>query len=416
MDKVPLCIVGCGGMGQRHMLGYRALEDSGIGNIEVVAVCDVRPESAAFGAREIERLFGNKPMVFTDLDDVLAQDGIAALDVVTIPSTHQVVAVPALLAGKHTIVEKPLGITVRACQAIIDAAKQGGTVLATAENFRRDPPNRLARSIIDHGLLGDPYLMLEIALGGSDRMVITPWRHQKEHGASGLDVFVHFADIVQYYMGEFAQIFGTGMIVEPVRHRPDDAGMDLESYRERLKTMPETVESTGEDSVLAMFRMESGATVQFSCVSGGRGARVHERSVHGREGSLYSPGDRNGGQVVLMLGDRELRGKDILPLVPDLQLSEISERLYGKRAVEYHFDDYRQSDARNIALEVHDFADSILSGHDPEVGGYLGMTALSAVVGTYESMMAGRAVTMDQVISGQVHEYQDDIDEALGLK
>lgn len=413
--KIPVCIVGCGGMGQRHMLGYKALENSGMSNMEVVAVCDIRPDNAAFGVKEIERLFGFKPMVFTNIEDMLANDDILALDVVTVPSTHHTVAIPALLTGKHALVEKPLGITVKACHAMINAAERGGAILATAENYRRDPPNRLAKAIIDQGLLGEPYLMLQISLGGSDEMVITPWRHQKEHGAAGLDRFVHFTDIVQYYLGDFSQIFGTGMIVEPIRRRPDSAGMFLESYRERLKTMQDTVEATGEDSVMAMFKMESGATVQLSCVSGGLGATVHERSVHGREGSLYAPGDRGGGPVVLMIQDKQLRGKDILPLVPDLQLSEISERLYGKNAVEYNFDDYRESDSRNIALELYDFADAILNNRHPEVDGYHGMTALSAVLGVYESMLAGRAVSIDEVITGRVHEYQDDIDEGLVL-
>ena len=47
LEKIPLCVVGCGGMGHRHILAYKELDDSGIGNIEVVAVCDVQPENAA---------------------------------------------------------------------------------------------------------------------------------------------------------------------------------------------------------------------------------------------------------------------------------------------------------------------------------------------------------------------------------
>ena len=188
-------------MGHRHILAYKELEDSGIGNIEVVAVCDVQPENAALGAREVERLFGKQPLVYTDLDDMLANPDILAVDVVTDPSMHHQVAVPASLSGKHAIVEKPLGITIRACQAIIAAAKESGAVLATAENLRRDPPNRLARSIIEHGLLGDPHVMVHNAIGGDDLLRITPWRHLKERGAIGLDMAVHYADIVQYYLG-----------------------------------------------------------------------------------------------------------------------------------------------------------------------------------------------------------------------
>jgi hypothetical protein len=89
------------GNGHRHILAYKELADSGIGNVEVVAVCDLRPENAALGAREVERLLGTKPMVITDLDQALANPHVVAVDVVTDPSTHHAVAVPALQAGKH---------------------------------------------------------------------------------------------------------------------------------------------------------------------------------------------------------------------------------------------------------------------------------------------------------------------------
>ena len=145
MEKVPLCVVGCGGMGHRHIMAYKTLEDSGLGNVELMAVCDLRRENAEFAAREVERLFGRKPMIFSDLDQVIARDDILAVDVVTDGSMHHQLAIPALLAGKHALVEKPLGITVRACQAMIEAAEKGSAVLATAENYRfvDDSPSRV---------------------------------------------------------------------------------------------------------------------------------------------------------------------------------------------------------------------------------------------------------------------------------
>jgi predicted dehydrogenase len=414
VEKLPLCLVGCGGMGQRHILAYKELADSGIGNIDLVAVCDVRQENADLGGREVERLFGRKPIVYTDLEKVLANPNIAAVDVVTDPSVHHMVAVPALLAGKHALVEKPLGITVRACQAIIEAASRGHAVLATAENLRRDPPNRLARSIIDHGLLGAPHLMIHNALGGDDQIIITPWRHLKLKGAIGLDMAVHYTDIVQYYMGEFDQIYGRGLIVEPIRRRPNDHGLPLESYRERFKTFPETIEATGEDSVIALYRMKSGAMVQFAYVGGGRGSHEFERSVHGRQGALLAPGDRNGKAVILRLDGKEVRGADLLGLLPDFHLTDITERLFGPGVVEYDLP-FAAIDAKHLAIEFHDFAEAVLSGGEPEVDGYHGMTAVAAILGAYESALAGRAVTMDEVLSGKVRAYQEEIDQELGL-
>ena len=212
-ERVPICIVGCGGMGHRHTIAYHVLEETGLSNMELMAVCDINRDNAERVAGEVERLFGRRPLVFTDPERMLAHPDIAAVDVVTDGSSHHEVATAALAAGKHAQVEKPLGITIRACRRIIDAAAQSGTVLATAENYRRDPVNRMVRAVIDAGLLGDPFLMIQTSLGGGDRMAATPWRHRKEKGAIGLDMGVHYADIIRYYLGEYRRIFGLGLIV-----------------------------------------------------------------------------------------------------------------------------------------------------------------------------------------------------------
>ena len=415
MEKIPLCLIGCGGMGHRHILAYRELEDSGIGNLELVAVCDVNEKNADLGKREVERLFGRTPMVFTDVDQVAAHPDIAAVDVVTDPSFHHTVALPILEAGKHALVEKPLGITIRACQAMIKMAESSGVVLATAENLRRDPPNRLARSVIDHGLLGDPYLMIHNSMGGNgDRIYITPWRHMKDKGALGLDMAVHYTDIVQYYMGEYEEFYGCGRIVEPVRHRQDQAEFQLESYQERFKTFPDSIEPTGEDAVFAMYKMKSGAMVQFAFARAGRGGGNWDRSVHGRLGTVFAPGDRNGRAVVLKLEGQQLEADEILPLLPDFEMSEITARVFGPKMVQYDPSEY-PPDPKHMAIEFHDFGEAIQTGRSPEVDGYLGMTAVAAIYGAYESGIAGRPVTMDEMLSGQVRAYQEEIDQALGL-
>ena len=415
LEKVPLCVIGCGRVGHRHLLGYKELEESGIGNIDVVAVCDVQPQNADLGAREVERLFGKKPMVFTHLDDVRAHSEIAAVDVVTDPSSHHTVAVPALEAGKHAMVEKPLGITIRACRAMTGAAKRSGVVLATAENYRRDPVNRLVRGIIEEGLLGDPYYMVHNTLGGNDLIRNTPWRHLMDKGAIGLEYGVHMADIVQYYMGECEEVYGRGMIVEPVRRRPDREESSLESYQARFKTLPDSIQATGEDSVIAMYKMRSGAMVAMAYISAGRGSMGFERSVHGRWGAIYSPGDRNGNPVILRRENQKLLGQDILPLLPNFQMSEITERLFGKRAVVYDLP-FRSTDAKLMAIEFHDYGRAILQGGQPEVDGFHGTTAVATILGAYVSALAGRAVSMRELLSGEVRAYQVDIDEVLGLE
>ena len=418
-ERVPICVVGCGGMGHRHTIAYHTLEETGLSNVELMAVCDINRENAERVAGEIERLFGRTPLVFTDLDRMLAHPDIAAVDVVTDGSSHHEIATAALAAGKHALVEKPLGITIRACRRIIDAAEQSGTVLATAENYRRDPVNRMVRAVIDAGLLGDPFLMLQTSLGGNDLMAATPWRHRKEKGAIGLDMGVHYADIIRYYLGEYRRIFGRGLIVEPIRRRPVTDDHPLISYREQTPTYPETIEATGEDSILAQYAMQSGATVQFTHIGGGRGSRRFERSVHGRWGALDVPRDRTGEAVRLRLEGRELHGKEILSLLPDFSLNEITARLFGADGVVYELPDVSHAemalDARLLAIEYHDFGEAVLQGRPPEVDGRDGMIAVAAILGAYESAAVGRMVEMEELLSGAVRTYQEEIDDALGL-
>ena len=99
------------------------------------------------------------------------------------------------------MVEKPLALTIRGCNRVIAAAERSGKLLSVAENFRRDPMNRLVRAMLDAGVIGAPQSILETSVHGRDHILITPWRHQKLSGTITLDAGVHNADILHYYFG-----------------------------------------------------------------------------------------------------------------------------------------------------------------------------------------------------------------------
>ena len=401
-------------MGHRHLFGYKELEDSGIGNVEVVAVCDSQKQNAEFAAKEVKRLLGKTTMVFYDVDDVLNNSEIVAVDVVSQPASHHSIAIPALKAGKHAMVEKPLALTIKACKEIIKAAKSTSTILATTENLRRDPSNRLVKAIVEEGLIGDPYYMVSNELGGDDLFRITPWRHLKNMGAIGLDYGVHMADIFQYYLGKFEQVYGCGLIVEPIRKKPESEVWELESYKTRFQTYPDFVDATGEDSVIGMYKTSSGAMVSMAYISAGRGGREFQRSLHGRWGSIYAPGDRNGKPVVLKLENSVVSGNDIANLLDEFPIDEITEVFFGKGNLTYNLHS-QDVDSKLMAIEFYDFASAIINGGAPEVTGEIGMHAVAAILGAYESSLQGRMVTFDEIISEEVTLYQDEINNELGL-
>src|SRR4051812_40162393 len=101
--RVAICLVGCGGMGQRHILGLAALTGSGLSTIDLVAVCDTRPERAFRAAETAERLLGRRPAIHTRINAAIADPGVAAFDVATDVAAHLPVVLPALAAGKPVL-------------------------------------------------------------------------------------------------------------------------------------------------------------------------------------------------------------------------------------------------------------------------------------------------------------------------
>ena len=146
-DRLKMGLVGCGGMSGAHMGGYRELWAKDLKLFDIVAACDIdvsRAETRANEAHEFQG--GAKPAVYNELDEMLSKHpDLDCVDICALHSAHHTLAVPALEAGKHVIIEKPLGITMRACKLILDAAEENGKILSVAENYRLDRTQRARR-------------------------------------------------------------------------------------------------------------------------------------------------------------------------------------------------------------------------------------------------------------------------------
>ena len=200
-------------MGLRHAHGYLELRKHS-DEVKMVAVCDLYESSANTVASAVEEATGERPAVYTDFDRMLEeQDPLDAIDIVTDTRMHHVFAIKALDAGVHVLTEKPMGITIRACQMMRAAAERSGKVLSVAENYRRDPMNRLAKAIIDSGAIGQPYYIMDVGLGGGSALMHdTMWRGLKSRGGYLIDGGVHDADLLIFFMGDVESIYAeTGL-------------------------------------------------------------------------------------------------------------------------------------------------------------------------------------------------------------
>jgi predicted dehydrogenase len=397
-------------MGRRHVQAYGALAALGAGSFELAAVCDPRVAAAEETADVVADIFGTRPAVFSDHFDLIAGEVVEALDVVTDPSVHHLVAVPALAAGLHVICEKPLGITVRACRTILEAASRSGAVLAVAENYRRDGPNRLARAVLEQGMLGEVHLMIETNVGGDDAVVISPWRHRRESGSIALDMGVHYTDIFAYYLGELETAFGSAFVAEPLRTLPSGSPTPVGIE----EVSPGVIRATGEDSLVALYETSSGALIQLCYVPSGPGRHFVQRSVHGRNGSMFVPPDRSGGAVVVQLGERPLSGAELRRELGGFELEGVTASFFGSEGTEYDMP-FAEVDAATIGIELDDFAAAVLERRPPEVDGPAGLRAVAGVWAVAESRASGGAVRIGEVADGTVFVSQQPVDVALGL-
>lgn len=400
--KLGVAIVGCGFMGRRHMLGFNALHKAGKLEGEIVALLDINAETANKLADETFALMGVRPNIYTSIDELLKEERVEALDIVTDPRTHHTIAIKAMEARRHVLCEKPLALTMKTGRMMVEAAERTGMVLGTAENYRRGGANRVAKAVIDSGMLGKLHLMLEFWAGGDDKIIISKWRHMKDTGAIGLDMSIHYADIIEYYVGPVERVWGRGIIAEPTRTTADGS---------------ETITPTGEDALFASMQTKDGVDVQYTYLPSGLGKRYQQRSLHGTLGSMTVPPDRSDGDVVVHLADRELMGSELIDELNKrgafININDVTKAVLGPDGTGGKGAAWADVDAGYLAVEIADFIDAVAQKRAPEVDGMGGLRALAVVYAILESGVAKREVSVNEVLDGRLHAYQDEIDAAI---
>lgn len=415
-ERVKIALVGCGGMGRRHLRGLAILARSSFANVELAAVCDLDQDNASFLADEAAELLGSRPRVYADIATMVREaDDLQAASVTTDAGSHHRVAVECFEAGLHVLCEKPLAVTLRGCNRIVEAARRAGRVLSVAENYRRDPINRLARALIDDAAIGQPRLMLETSVSGRDRIAITPWRHMKLRGTITVDAGVHNADILRYYLGEVRTVYGETRLHEKVRRNTGSAGPGG-FYARWSGSFADEIEPTGDDALYALVTFESGAVGQWTYDQGGHGLPLRGRAVYGSTGSLECPGDRNGRPIKLHLDDGTvIDDARILEYAPSYRLSPLAAELFGGERPWTYDLDFNATDGRILATEYHELASCVLTGAQPEVTGEEARADVALVYAPFEAGRLGRLVTLDDLIEGRADAYQHEIDDHLGL-
>jgi len=324
LNPIPrVAIVGCGLIGRKRA--------AALGGATLTVCTDAVPERArelsqSSGARAVDRW----------------QDAVAAndVDIVIVATTNDAltpIAIAAVEAGKHVLVEKPAARTVEEVDRLIAAARAHDRRVRVGFNHRYHPAMLAARAVIDAGTLG-PLMFIRGRYGHGGRIGYDrEWRADpaKSGGGELIDQGVHLIDLAAWFLGPFSEVRGTATTYFWDMPVDDNAFMLLKA---------------------------AGGQIAFLHVSCTEWKNLFSLEIYGRDGKIAIDG--LGGSY----GVERFTHYRMLPEMgpPETTASE-----------------YARGD-RSWALEFSEFLEDVRLGREPAAGLEAARAALSVVERIYE--------------------------------
>ncbi len=196
--KTGFAVIGCGHIGKRH--AEMITRDEGA---VLIALCDIRPyEELAVDAYTVP--------FFSSFQDLLSAElPVDVINICTPNGLHAPMAIRAIEAGYHVVVEKPLSLTLGDAEKIVYASlKYRKQVFCVMQN-RYSPPSVWIKELIDCGKLGDIYMVQLNCYWNRDERY---YKSGNWHGDAVLDggtlftQFSHFIDIMYWLFGDICNI------------------------------------------------------------------------------------------------------------------------------------------------------------------------------------------------------------------
>ena len=200
-DKIiKFAVIGCGHIGKRH-----AEMIVGNNEAELVALCDVRPQSE-LGIEKYDVDF------FQSIEDLLAENlDIDVVNICTPNGLHSDQASAALAKGMHVVVEKPIGLSKAKCEKVIHyALTHHKQVFAVMQN-RYSPPSVWIKELVENKVLGDIFMVQLNCYWNRDSRYYKAggWKGTQDlDGGTLYTQFSHFIDIMYWLFGDIENIQG----------------------------------------------------------------------------------------------------------------------------------------------------------------------------------------------------------------
>ncbi|MFA9380792.1 MAG: Gfo/Idh/MocA family protein [Acetanaerobacterium sp.] len=239
-------IIGCGGIANnKHMPALKRL-----GEVEMVAFCDIVEERA----QKAKEQFGTPDArVYTDYKELLLDDSIHAVHVLTPNRSHAFITVDSLRAGRHVMCEKPMAKTSADAMLMLDAAKETGKILTIGYQNRCRPDSIYLKKACENGELGEIYYAKAHAIR---RRAVPTWgvflNEYEQGGGPLIDIGTHALDLTMWMMDNYEPRMVMGSVYKKL-------GDQTETGNAWGDWNPD--EYTVEDSAFGFITMKNGATI-----------------------------------------------------------------------------------------------------------------------------------------------------------
>lgn len=197
-EKIKFAVVGCGHIGKRH-----AEMISRNPSAELAALCDILPEST-LGMEACSAPF------FSSIEDLLASDiAIDVVNVCTPNGLHASMAIQAVSAGHHVVIEKPMALNRSDAENVLLTAEHKKKFVFCVMQNRYSPPSVWIKELLESGKLGNIYLVQVNCFWNRDERY---YKSGSWHGSASLDggtlytQFSHFVDLMYWLFGDITNI------------------------------------------------------------------------------------------------------------------------------------------------------------------------------------------------------------------
>lgn len=193
-------ILGCGKIARLHAAGYQAAADLA----QVVVCCDeynialAQKMAAPFGAESTDHW-----------QAVIERADVDAISICMPPYQHAEIMRAAAAAGKHILVEKPMGMNFAESYQMVEAADAAGVVLMVGQNQRFQPEHLAIKALLDRDAIGR-IVALRFDCNQFVKRMYPPdsWIFDRALSGGGMvaQTAVHKIDLMRYFFGEITEV------------------------------------------------------------------------------------------------------------------------------------------------------------------------------------------------------------------